>query len=209
MKWITTTIVVALALATTNSCAEGQDDINFVSDQEDAKGIRGQYTQQIKSSRFKFENEEVLVDSSTPSLLPKKALVEKPESVGVLSDDKESITSVDDQDQTVLSELSQPQDVEDRQVQAQRRRLDTGMDMATFEARCDASAEAAFPGDGLSGSDAYVDCVGGFVSGTTTSQTCADACDGKCCNEDGGCCTCIGFTGKGKSKRFKSIHMLF
>ena len=94
------------------------------------------------------------------------------------------------------------QDFEDRQVQAQGRRL---VDIATFEARCDASVAAAFPGAGLSGSNAYVDCVGGFVSGTTTSQTCADACDGKCCTGDSACgfiqsdgSISGGFTGKGE-----------
>jgi len=96
------------------------------------------------------------------------------------------------------------QDFEDRQVQAQGRRL---VDIATFEARCDASVTAAFPEAGLSGSDAYVDCVGGFavVNGVTTSQTCVDACDGKCCFGSDACgiiqsAASIngGFTGKGE-----------
>jgi len=193
MKWITTAVAVAVALAT-NSRAEGQDVINFVSDQEGANGIRGQQ-QQIKSSRFKFENEKVLFDSSssTPPLLPKKALVEKPESVGVLSDDKESIASVDHQDQTVLSV---PQDVENHQVQTQRR-LDAAA-LQAFQDRCAITSN----GEG------YVDCVGGFVSGTTTSQTCADACDGDCCTGASACGISGsilpdgtlngGFTGKGK-----------
>ena len=92
MKWITTAVAVAVALATR---AEGQDDIrSFVLNQEEAKGIRGQYTH--KPSRSKSaENEEVLADASP--LLPKKALVEKPGSVGVLSDDKASIASFDHQ----------------------------------------------------------------------------------------------------------------
>lgn len=56
----------------------------------------------MPSGTKKSENEELLVDS-TPSLLPQKTLIEKPKSVGVLSIDKESITSVDPRDQTVLS----------------------------------------------------------------------------------------------------------
>ena len=77
---------------------------------------------------------------------------------------------------------------------------------ATFEDRCDASAEAAFPGVGLLGSDSYVDCVGGLVKGTTTSQTCADACGGKCCIGSSACgfifsgTVLDGFTGKGKQR---------
>ena len=101
--------------------------------------------------------------------------------------------------------LSVPQDVEDHQVQTQPRRLDPGMDMDAFEDRCVASAESAYPGTSLSGSDAYVDCVGGFVSGTTTDETCADACDGKCCTGNSACgfiesdgTISFGFTGKGK-----------
>ena len=191
MKWLTTTIVAAALALATNSCATGQDVINFVLDQEDAKGIRGQQ-QQIKS---KVENEEVLVGSTPPLLLlPKKTLDEKPESIGVLSNDKESITSVDPQDQTVLSELSQPLDVEDRQAQSQGRRLV----VSTFEARCESTS-------GLSGSAAYVDCVGGLVSGTTTGQTCADACGGDCCTGDN---ACVAFTGKGKQRFIHSCSIL-
>ena len=199
MKWITTTIVVALALAT-NSCVKGQDVINFVLDQEDAKGIRGQ--QQLKPSRSEseFENEEVLVD--TLSLLPKKALVEKSESVGILSHEKKS-TFVDPHDQTV-EVLSAPQDFEYRQAQAQERRLDAAA-LQAFEDRCD---DTNIPG--LTGTDAYVNCVGGFVSGTTTSQTCADACGNDACGEGGDCCTgdfaCDSFTGKGEQRFI--LHML-
>jgi len=101
---------------------------------------------------------------------------------------------------------------EDHQVQeAQERRLDSGMDLATFEARCVASAEAAFGIDYSSNpSDSYVDCDRGFVEDTTTDETCATACDGKCCTGRDACGeieietgTSIdvedGFTGKGKS----------
>lgn len=199
MKWLTTTVVVAIALAI-NSCAEGQDDINFVMDQEDAnaKGIRGQQ-QLIKSSRFKFENEVLgLVDTLSPLLL-KKTLIEKRESVGVLSDDKENIASVHHQDEIVKS-VTKDFEFEHRQVQ-QGRRLDSGsMDLATFEARCVASAEAAYPLITYSNpSDAYVDCVDGRVSGS--SQTCANAC-GDFDSARKECCTgfdaCNGFTGKGK-----------
>ena len=119
MKWITVAVAVAVALAT-NSCVKGQDFINFVLDQEDAKGIRGQQ-QLIKSSRSEFENEEVLADS-TPSLLPRKTSIDKPESIGVLSNDRESVT-IDPQDQDVVV-LSVSQDAIDRQAQSQGRRLD-------------------------------------------------------------------------------------
>jgi len=137
---------------------------------------------------------------------PKKTSIENPESIGVLSNDKEEgIAFVDHQDQTMVS-VPQVQAVEDRQVQAQGRRL---VDIATFEARCDASVAAAFPEAGLSGSDAYVDCVGGFVRDTTTglatTQSCADACGTKCCTGDSACgiiqsAASIngGFTGKGE-----------
>ena len=188
MKWITTTIVVAVALAT-NSCVKGQDVNNFILDLEDATGVRGQREQLIKSSRSKSAgNEEVLIDS-TPPLLPKKVLVKKPESVGVLSNDKGSFTSVDPQDQIVEEEVlsvSQPQDVEKRQAQAQGRRLDALQD---FKDRCDATTTS-----GLSGSNAYVDCDGGLVSGDP-STSCATACGGLCCT---GVFACDSFTGKGE-----------
>jgi len=207
MKWITTTVAV-LALAT-NSCAEGQDVINFVLDQEGANGIRGQQ-QPIKPSRYSktAENEEVLVDTLTLSLLPEKMLIEKPE---VLSNDKdkESIASVDPQFQTVLVS-SMPQDVDDLEDQAQGRRLDA---LQGFIARCESTS-------GLLGSDAYVDCVGGVVEGTTTDETCADACIvngvSKCCTGDHACGSTGfiypdgtlfgGFTGKGEQSPF--IYLL-
>jgi len=130
-----------------------------------------------KPSMSKSENEEVLVDS-TPSILPKKTLIEKPESVGVLSHDKEVIVDVDPQDQeVVVLSVSQPQDVEDRQAQAQGRRLDA---LQEFKDRC-------YKTSGLSGSDAYVDCWRGFVRGDYDGQTCADACGGKCCTGEGAC----------------------
>jgi len=122
-------------------------------------------------------------------------------------------TKPDHQDEVVLSVS---QDVDDRQVLSQGRRLDSGMDLATFEALCIASAEAAYPGTSLSGSDAYVNCVGGIVDGTSTP--CATACGntdqgggvwsgGLCCtgrqtcgtiNFDGTIIDGTGFTGKGK-----------
>ena len=79
--------------------------------------------------------------------------------------------------------------------------------LKAFQARCDATNKL-----GLSGSNAYVDCVDGKVR-SNPSQTCADACvmNGKrhCC--DGGNIlgnnACDGFTGKGKSKEL-SIHVV-
>ena len=62
-----------------------------------------------------------------------------------------------------------------------------------FIARCESTS-------GLTGSDAYVDCVGGFVR--DTSQTCADACGNDASGSGGDCCTlpfaCDSFTGKGE-----------
>ena len=168
---------------------------------EDVKGsTRGRWKPDEPS-----RSKEVLVD--TLSLLPKKTSIEKPESVGILSNDKESITSVDTQDQTMLSVS---QDVEDPQVQSQGRRLDVAA-LQAFKDKCVASVEAAFPGAGLSGSDAYVDCDGGFavVDGVTTSETCAAACGNNAIGYGGDCCTgrdaCSSFTGKGEQRVF---HLL-
>ena len=132
----------------------------------------------------KFENEEVLVDTSP--LLPKEETL--------IDNDKESVTSLyPDQTLSIVS-----QDVED---QAQGRRLDK----ATFLARCEETS-------GLFGINAYVDCENGFVRGT--SQTCADACKvngvSKCCTGFAACGEQSivalgltfngGFTGKGKQR---------
>ena len=65
-----------------------------------------------------------------------------------------------------------------------------------FKLRCDTTTTS-----GLSGSEAYVDCVDGFVSGDS-STSCADACivngESKCC---AGTQACGSFTGKGESRR--------
>jgi len=130
--------------------------------------------------------------------------IEKSENIGILSNDKEGIVAfVDPQDQTVeVLSVSQPQDAEDRH-QAQGRRLDAAA-LQAFKDRCYETSD-------LSGSDAYVDCVSGFVSGDYGGQTCADACGGKCCT-GGGACGFIyygsdgtnfigyGFTGKGEQR---------
>jgi len=118
------------------------------------------------------------------------------------------------QDQTMLSELSQPLDVEDTQVQAQGRRLESDA-LQAFQARCDATTTS-----GETGSNAYVDCIGGFVrdinTDLPTSQTCAAACDGECCTGGTACGIVVsdgtvvnGFTGKGKSRRFILHIVLF
>ena len=146
---------------------------------------RGRYTRKPRKPRRSNKFEEVHADAS--SLLSKKTSIDKSESIGILSNDRESTTSVDPQDQTVLSA---PQDVEDRQAQSQGRRLDAAA-LQAFKDRCDATN---IPG--LSGSDAYVDCDGGFVSGDT-STSCKDACAGQCCT---GTDACAGFTGKGKQR---------
>ena len=75
--------------------------------------------------------------------------------------------------------------------------------LKAFEDRCDATN---IPG--LSGSDAYVDCVDGFVKGDYGGQTCADACIvngvSECCTGTYACgriesnAIDNGFTGKGK-----------
>ena len=192
-------------LSLTLSSTKGQDDDpnqknKFFLTKEDVKDSRGRYTRKPrKPSRSKSdENEEVIV-VDTPSHLPKEETpIEMPESVGILSNDKKSITSVYPQDQTVEEEVlsvSQPQDVEDRQAHlAQGRRLESDA-LQVFQARCDASTPA-----GVSGIDAYVDCDGGYavIGGSTDFFTsCADACGG-----GGLCCTgigaCDGFTGKGE-----------
>ena len=93
------------------------------------------------------------------------------------------------------------QGFENRQVQAQGRRL---VDIATFEARCDATN---IPG--LSGINAYVNCNEGLevdANDNPTGQTCATACAGLCCAGDRACgivqsgdtIFAGGFTGKGK-----------
>jgi len=117
--------------------------------------------------------------------------IEKSESVGVLSNDKEGVAFVDPQDEIVLS-VSQPQDVKDHQAQAQGRRLDAAA-LQAFKNRC-------YETSGETGSDAYVDCVKGLavVSGVYTGQSCEEACGrsgGRCCSFSG---SCKGFTGKGK-----------
>ena len=77
--------------------------------------------------------------------------------------------------------------------------------LQAFTARCESTS-------GLLGSNSYVDCVGGFVRGTTTDETCADACIvhgvSKCCTGDQACGSTLypsqdgtllgGFTGNGK-----------
>ena len=68
-------------------------------------------------------------------------------------------------------------------------------DLEVFQNRCDATTTS-----GLSGSDAYVDCIDGKVRGNP-SKTCADACKvngvSKCCYGDR---ACDGFTGKGERR---------
>ena len=135
-----------------------------------------------KPSSSKSEKEEVPVDT---------LLIEKPEIIGVLSNDVESNT-VYPEDEIVLS-VSQPQDVEDRQAQSQGRRLDAAaLRLQAFKDRC-------YETSGLS-SNAYVDCVKGLavVSGVYTGQSCEEACGRttrKCCSV---LRSCDGFTGKGK-----------
>ena len=74
--------------------------------------------------------------------------------------------------------------------------------LQAFKDRCESTS-------GLLGSNGFVDCVGGFavVNGVTTSQTCVDACDGKCCFGSDACgiiqsAASInrGFTGKGEQR---------
>lgn len=112
--------------------------------------------------------------------------IDKPESIGVLSNDKEGTVDVDPQDEIVLSVS---QDVIDRQAQSQGRRLDAAA-LQAFKDRCESTS-------GLMGSNAYVDCVDGSVNGASIS--CATACGVYCCIGDD---ACNKFTGKG------NIHSL-
>ena len=97
--------------------------------------------------------------------------------------------------------FSVPRDFEDRQAQAQGRRLDAVQD---FIDRCDATTTS-----GETGSNAYVDCVDGFVkdtnTGLPTSTSCATACNGLCC---AGGFTCDDFTGKGKQRVIHSYTLI-
>lgn len=185
---------------TSSTKGQGDDQKNkFFLKKEDIKNSRGRYTQKPHMPR------------RSKSAAEEETHIEKSDSIGILSNDKEGIASVDPQDQIVeVLSVSQPQDVEDRQVHAQGRRLDAAA-LQAFKDRCDATN---IPG--YSGSDAYVDCVGGFVSGDS-STSCATACGGLCCtgsNAEPSACGYIyyesdgttidlidgGFTGKGKHR---------
>ena len=125
-------------------------------------------------------------------LLPKETTPIEKSGIGILSNnfnDKESITDDHHQDEIVLS-VHPPQGVQDRQAQSQGRRLDA---LSDFIALCDATN---IPG--LSGSDAYVDCVNGRVRGDYNTR-CKAACGSFCCTGDStNPNSCNGFTGKGK-----------
>ena len=150
-----------------------------------------------KPSSSKSEKEEVPVDT---------LLIEKPESIGVLSNDVESNT-VYPEDEIVLS-VSQPQDVEDRQAQSQGRRLDAAA-LQAFKDKCVASAESAFGIDYSSNPEnSYVNCDNGLevdANDNPTGQTCADACGGLCCAGD---FACDGFNGKGEQRFIHSCTIL-
>ena len=129
---------------------------------------------------------------------------DKPESIGVLSNDMEGIT-IDPQDEIVLSvDVKQ-----DQPAQSQGRRLDVStpsqvpsavpstvpssapstVAFKAFQDRCEETSD----GEG------YVDCFRGFVRGDYGGQTCADACIvngvSKCCTGDE---ACGDLNGKGK-----------
>jgi len=163
----------------------------FFLTKEDVKDSRGRYTRKPRMPR------------RSKSAAEEETQTEKSDIIGILSNDKESTTSVVPQDEIVLS-VSQPQDDEDHQAQAQEgRRLDAAA-LQAFKDRCYETSD-------LSGSDAYVDCVSGFVRGDSGGQTCADACGGKCCTGESACGSIYygsdgtnfieyGFTGKGEQR---------
>ena len=198
MKGLVTTIALTAASTSTN----GQNVNVIRSDnnpstttlelkEEDAKGGGDNYHQhpQKHLSSQGVSVRRILMDNTSPLLPEDETSIEKSESIGILSNNKESITH--DQNVEVLSVPQE--DVEDLQAQAQGRRLDT----SAFLSRCETTS-------GRNGTDAYVDCVDGYVRGTT--QFCATACNGDCCTGDGACgyiqagYLYNGFTGKGKSE---------
>jgi len=152
----------------------------FLKKEDIKEDSRGRYTWKPRMPR------------ESKSAAKEETHIEKSDSVGILSNDKESTTSVVLQNEIVLS-VSQPQDVEDRQAQAQGRRLDAAA-LQAFKDRC-------YETSGKTGSYAYVDCVKGLavVSGVYTGLSCEEACGGRggasCCSYIG---SCTGFTGKGK-----------
>ena len=118
--------------------------------------------------------------------------------------------------------LSVSQDVADRQVQSQGRRLvvstpsqvpstvpsqssaPSTVALQAFKDKCVASVLSENGIDYSSNPEnSYVDCDGGYVRGT--SQTCFDACNGDCCTGTAACgryygtiLSGTGFTGKGE-----------
>ena len=167
--------------------------------QDDSLVVDDEYEAPPGTHRGLFKNKEIQDRLVTEYTAKRAQLVADTDSIGILSYDKKSITSVDPQDQIeeeVLS-VSQPQDVDTRQVQAQGRRLDA----ATFLTRCESTS-------GLSGSDAYVDCDNGFVRGDPFLTSCEEACGVDCCTGTGDD-ACVGFTGKGKSRRLYPFMCYF
>ena len=160
-----------------------------------------QQQQITKPSSFKSDN---VMYNTSPPLPTEEALIEKSDSIGILS--HKNVGDNNPEDKPMLMS-SVPQDFEDRQAQAQVRRLDALQD---FKDHCEKTS-------GLLGSDAYVNCRDGQevdLDGYPTGQTCAAACGNDAIGYGGDCCTgrdaCglpmrSGFTGKGEQRVF---HLL-
>ena len=150
MKGLVTTIALTAASTSTN----GQNVNVIRSDnnpstttlelkEEDAKGGGDNYHQhpQKHLSSQGVSVRRILMDNTSPLLPEDETSIEKSESIGILSNNKESITH--DQNVEVLSVPQE--DVEDLQAQAQGRRLDT----SAFLSRCETTS-------GRNGTDAML-----------------------------------------------------
>ena len=183
---------------TTRQDDDPKQNKKFVLSKEDAKvSSRARYTQKWKQGKLNR-----LMKSKNVSG------IDKPESIGVLSNDMESV-NVDPQDEIVLSV-----DVEqDQPAQSQGRRLNA-LTLEDFKDTCIASILSISGGTRnytMNPEGSFINCRGGKVNGN--GALCSTACNGKCCagsdacgdaflddSDDGGGTIEVdgGFTGKGK-----------
>lgn len=155
-----------------------------------------------------YQKSENVMQNTPLLLLPEdETSIEKSEiDVGVLSNNKEGVSIDIDNNPRGQNFLDTPQ-YNQQVTQKGRRRLDDDA-AATFQERCVASSLEKFGTDYTSNPlNSYVDCVRGVVNGTTTDETCADACDGSCCTYSGRD-ACEGFTGKGKQRVIHSYILI-